>query len=127
MHVFAMMLFFTLGVTVLSMFAERMLNWAVEIRPIVLVGLGIGLAWAVDFNLWSMWGLHARAGWLAVTMTGLFIGGGAYLWHIVLGFVSGLLRKYHDQAATLEKTEQIHGVPEVGFGGIRLRHTAHMS
>jgi len=116
MHVFALFLFFALGVTTVSMVAERILNTAEELRAVILVGLGVGLAWAVDFNLWSMWNLHARADWLGITLSGAFVGGGAYFWHVVLGFFSGLLRKFHDEAATLEKTEQIHGLATGGFG-----------
>jgi hypothetical protein len=109
MFVFAMFMFFALGVMIAAMFIDSLLNLARELRAVVLAGIGIGLAWAVDFNLWSLWHLHARRQWLAVTLTGLFLAGGAYFWHVLLGFFSGLLRKYHDEAATLEKTQQIYG------------------
>ena len=110
MHVFALYLFFALGVMAVSMMAERILDSADEFRAFMLVGLGVGLAWAADFNLWSVWNLHPRANWLGITLSGAFIGEGAYFWHVTLGFFSGLLRKFHDEAATLEKSEQVHGL-----------------
>jgi hypothetical protein len=101
---------FGLGVMALAMFAESILNIAQELRALMLVGIGIGLAWAVDFNLWSLWHFQARTGWLEVTLTGVFLGGAAYFWSVILGLFSGLLRKFHDEAATLEKTQQVQGI-----------------
>ena len=127
MHVFGLFVIFGLGVMALAMFAESILNVAKELRALVLVGLGVGLAWAVDFNLWSLWHFHARAGWLEVTLTGLFLGGAAYFWSVILGFFSGLLRKFHDEAATLEKTQQIQGIATERVAGLpyrRVRPTA---
>jgi hypothetical protein len=123
MHVFAMFVFFSLGVMAVSMFGESLLNIAQELRAVVLVAIGIGLAWAVDFNVWSLWHLHARAPWVAVTLTGAFLGGGAYFWHAILGFFSGLLRKFHDQAAALEKTEHLQGLESAGISRLSLRRT----
>jgi hypothetical protein len=68
MFVFAMFMFFALGVMIAAMFIDSLLNLARELRAVVLAGIGIGLAWAVDFNLWSLWHLHARRQWLAVTL-----------------------------------------------------------
>ena len=113
MHVLAMFLFFALGILALSMIVERALNTSDELRALVFAGVGIALAWAVDFNLWSMWRLHQRADWLGVTLSGLFLAGGAYAWYVVLGFFSGLQRKFHDEAATLEKTEHVQGLATV--------------
>jgi hypothetical protein len=61
-HVFDLFILFGLGVTALAMFAESILNVAQEQRALVLVGIGVSLAWGVDFNLWSLWHFHARAG-----------------------------------------------------------------
>lgn len=121
MHVFGVFMLFGLGVMALGMFAESILNIAQELRAVVLVGIGIGLAWAVNFNLWSLWHFPARAGWLGVTLTGLMIGGAAYFWTVVLGFFSGLLRKFHDEAAALEKTEQVQGVATERVAGLVFR------
>jgi hypothetical protein len=94
---------FGLGVRALAMFGESILNIAHELRALVLACIGVGLAWAVDFNLWSLWHFQARAGWLGVTLTGLLLCGAAYFWTVILGFFSGLLGKLHDEATTLER------------------------
>ncbi len=114
MYVFAILAALGLGVMLVTMFAERVLNFAHELHAIALAGIGIGLAWAVDFNLWALWHLHARAGWVGVTLTGLAVGGVGYLWYVLLGFFSGLLRKFHDEAASLEKAQGVHGLPTSG-------------
>ena len=116
MHVFSLFLFFALGVTV-SMVAERLLNTAEELRAVILVGLGVGFGVGGRFQpMVDVEPAPAPAGWLGITLSGAFVGGGAYFWHVVLGFFSGLSRKFHDEAATLEKTEQIHGLATGGFG-----------
>jgi hypothetical protein len=94
----------------LAIFAESILNIAQELRALMLVGIGIGLTWAVDFNLWSLWHFQARTSWLEVTLTGVFLGGAAYFCSVILGLFSGLLCKFHDEAATLEKTQQVQGI-----------------
>ncbi|HEY5355751.1 MAG TPA: hypothetical protein VIK57_25200 [Streptosporangiaceae bacterium] len=38
------------------------------------------------------------------------IAGAAYLWRDLLGFFSGLSRKFTDQAKTMEKTEHLRRV-----------------
>ena len=45
-----------------------------------------------------------------MTVTGLMIGGAAYFWQEILGFFAGLTRKLSDEAATLEKSEQLRRV-----------------
>jgi hypothetical protein len=126
MHAFAMFLFFALGVMIAAMFVDSLLSLARELRAVVIAGIGIGLAWAVDFNLWTLWHMHARSEWLAVALTGLFLAGGAYFWHVVLGFFSGLFRKFRDGVATLEKTQQVHGLGAEGLSRLSLRR-AHAS
>ncbi|MER3452794.1 MAG: hypothetical protein C4344_03765, partial [Acidimicrobiia bacterium] len=118
MHEFAILVALGLGTMLVTMFAERLMNLAQELRAIALAGVGIGLAWAVDFNLWRLWGLPAREDWVAVTLTGLGVAGVGYLWHVLLEFFAGLARKFHDEAASLEKTADVHGLPrlETRFG-----------
>jgi len=104
MYVFAIALLFGLGIMVLGRFVERFLR-VPELMAVLLVGLGIGLAWVVNFDLFLDWGLPARAGWVGVTMTGIILGGIAYAWDVVFGLASSMLRKVNDEAATMEKTE----------------------
>jgi len=105
MYVFAIALLFGLGILVLVRFVERFLVRLPELLAILLVGLGIGLAWIVNFDVFSDWGLPARAGWVGVTMTGIILGGIGYAWHVVLGLFSGVERKVNDEAATMERTQ----------------------
>ncbi|MFN8232392.1 MAG: hypothetical protein U0V56_02540 [Actinomycetota bacterium] len=105
MHVFAIALLFGLGIMVLGKLVERFIMGIPELHTVLLVGLGIGLAWAVNFDIFADWGLAARAGWVGVTMTGIILGGIAYAWGVVFGLFSGVLRKVNDEAATMEQTQ----------------------
>ena len=57
--------------------------------PVAEVALGISLAWAVHFNLWALWGVAMRADWVAVTLTGVALGGIAHFFTEVLAMFSG--------------------------------------
>jgi len=105
MYVFAIALLFGLGIMVLGRFVERFLLRVPELMAALLVGLGIGLAWVVNFDLFLDWGLPARAGWVGVTMTGIILGGIAYAWDVVFRLGTSMMRKVNDEAATMEKTE----------------------
>jgi hypothetical protein len=70
---------------------------------VVEVALGIALAWAVNFNLWALWGVAMRADWVAVTLTGVALGGIAQFFTAVLAMFSGLGRKLNDEAETIER------------------------
>lgn len=76
----------------------------------LLAVLGIGAAWITNFSIWELWGVPVRAEWLGITLTGLALGGLAMAWHEVLRLISGMERKVHDEAATLEKTEGLRPV-----------------
>jgi hypothetical protein len=75
-----------------------------------MVGAGIGLAWAADFNMWNGWELHIRAAWIGVTLTGLTLGGIAYFWDEILSFFAGLVRKYNDEADALEMERELRRI-----------------
>ncbi|HEX9122292.1 MAG TPA: hypothetical protein VF984_02875 [Actinomycetota bacterium] len=105
MHVFAIAVLLGLAVTIVAGFAERYLIRIPEFRALVLVGLGVGAAWATGFNVWSLWGISSRAGWLGTTLTGVMLGGIGYAWHVTLGLFSGLVRKVTDEATTMERTQ----------------------
>lgn len=104
MHVFAAVVLFGLAVTVVTMFAGRYLALARELWFLAAAGVGVGLAWLTDFDLWQAWAdlPEVRQDWIGVTVTGLFFGGLGYFWHAVLEFFSGLYRKFHDEAETME-------------------------
>jgi len=105
MDVFAVLAFLGLGLTVVVMVGHRYVTMARELWALVSVGLGIGLAWLADLNMWSLWGLPVREPWIGVTLTGVAVAGAAYFWREILGYFAGLERKYNDEAEALEKTE----------------------
>lgn len=91
-----------LGDRYLMMTAARPGLWA-----LAAIIVGIGLAWLADFNVWELWGLPVREDWIGVTLTGLMLSGFAHFWRDVLGLFSGLVRKYNDEAAVLEKSQDL--------------------
>ena len=110
MYAFAVMVLLGLGVLAVAKIADRYLSMAAEAWAFVLLGLGVGAAWLVNFNLFATWGLGVRNAAIGVTLTGLAIGGVAYFWRDILDFFGGLYRKYTDQAASLEKSENLRRV-----------------
>lgn len=75
-----------------------------------LVALGVGAAWLLNLNLFSVWSIPARNSEIAVTVTGILLAGAAYFWREVLGLFSGLYRKYTDEARTIERPENLRRV-----------------
>lgn len=81
-----------------------------EIRAFVPAALGVGPAWLINLDLFGGLAVATRDSAIGVTVTGLMIGGAAYFWQEILGFFVGLSRKLGDEAATLEKSEQLRRV-----------------
>jgi hypothetical protein len=107
MYAFAVMVLLGLAVLAVAKIADRYLSLAAEAWALTMLGLGVGAAWLVNFNLFATWGLAARNTAIGVTLTGLAIGGVAYFWREILDFLGGLYRKYTDQAASIEKSEHL--------------------
>ena len=110
MYVFAIALLVGLGVAAIAMFAERFLTRIPELWAAAFVALGVAFAWITGFDVWRLWGMHARADWVAITTTGIMLGGVALAWHALLGLSSGLLRKVNDEAATMERDQGLQRV-----------------
>lgn len=110
MYVFGMVALLGLAVLVVAKIGGRYLALASEFWAFVLVALGVGAAWLMNLNLFSLWAIPIRNSEIAVTLTGILIAGAAYFWRVALGFFSGLSRKFGDQARTIEKTEQLRRV-----------------
>jgi hypothetical protein len=110
MYVFAVAALLGLAVMAVAMIAERYLTIVQEFFAIVVLALGVGAAWLVDFNFFALWGIGARYAWVAVTLTGLALGGLALAWHALLGLFTGLVRKYNDEAAIIEKDKGLRRV-----------------
>lgn len=110
MFAFAIMALLGLAVLAVTAIASRYLSISAEIRAFVLAALGVGAAWLIDLDLFGVLAVDTRDSAIGVTVTGLMIGGAAYFWQEILGFFSGLTRKLGDEAATLEKSEQLRRV-----------------
>lgn len=110
MFAFAIMALLGLAVLAVTAIASRYLSISAEIRAFTLAALGVGAAWLIDLDLFSVVGIATRDSAIAVTVTGLMIGGAAYFWQQILAFFTGLARKLGDEAATLEKSEHLRRV-----------------
>jgi hypothetical protein len=110
MFAFAMMALLGLAVLSVTAIAGRYVSIAAEVRALVLAALGVGAAWLINLDLFGALGIAIRHDAIGVTVTGLMIGGAAYFWQEILGFFAGLTRKLGDEAATLEKSEQLRRV-----------------
>lgn len=110
MYTFGLMALLGLGVLAASGVAGRYLSMVKEFYAFVLLALGVGASWLINFNMFSAWGMPVRNSEIAVTLTGIMIAGTAWFWHEVLGLFAGLSRKFTDQAVTMEKTEHLRRV-----------------
>ena len=111
MHEFGLAVLFGLGVMCVARWFEQPLRTLrrrtqLSVYPVLEVALGIALAWVVNFNLWSLWHVPMRADWVAVTLTGMLLGGIAQFFTEVLAMFSGLGRKLNDEAETIETVER---------------------
>lgn len=105
MYAFGIAVLLGLAVMVVAAIGERYLLRINEFRAVVLVGLGIAAAWVVGFDLWALWGISSRVGWLGTTLTGVILGGIAYAWHVILTLFAGVSRKVTDEAASMEQSQ----------------------
>ncbi len=103
MSVFAIAMLLGLGIAASVVAFDRARPVARAVWAVLAVLGGIGLAWAANFNLWSLWHVPVREGWIGITLTGVALGGIAYGFHELLGFFAGLHRKHDDEAAVLEQ------------------------
>lgn len=110
MYTFAILLLLGLGALAVIALADRYLMMKPAAWALAAAGIGIGLAWLADFNVWEHWGLSVREDWIGVTLTGLMLGGFAHFWRDVLDLFSGLVRKYNDEAAAIEKAQDLRRV-----------------
>ena len=117
MHFFAVFLFFSFGVMVLTMlgrltrvFGEPVYRFLRDGRALLAGVWGVGLAWLANLNMWLAWGISGlRYDWVGVTLTGLALGGTAVLLLTVSGLFSGLYRKLDDEAEQIEKRDLTPG------------------
>ena len=110
MYAFGMMALLGLAILVVAKIGNRYLRQVPGAWAATLVALGVGAAWLMNLNLFSMWSIPVRNSEIAVTVTGILIAGFGYLWRETLGVLGGLYRKYTDQARTIEKNESLRRV-----------------
>ena len=65
--------------------------------------LAMGLAWALDYSVFTAFGQELREAWMHHVATGLVLIGVADVVREVVGYVSGLSRKTQDEAAEIER------------------------
>lgn len=107
METFAILVLFGLGVMAVAVLFERTLSLGRDLWALLVLGIGIGLAWVARLDMWAAWDETIRTEWLGITFTGVALAGIAHFWHEILGLFWGLSRKYHDEAQTMEKAEGI--------------------
>ena len=110
MYAFGMMALLGLAVLVVAKIGNRYLRLIPGAWEFALVALGVGAAWLVNLNLFSVWSIPVRTSEIAVTLTGILVAGFGYLWREILDLLGGLYRKYTDQARTIEKAENLRRV-----------------
>ncbi|WP_037570357.1 hypothetical protein [Phaeacidiphilus oryzae] len=110
MYAFGMTVLLGLAIVVIAKIAARYLSLAQEYWAFVLVALGVGASWLAGFDLFAAWHLAVRNGDIGMTVTGLAIAGAAYFWRVILDFFYGISRKFTDEAASLEKSQQLRRV-----------------
>ena len=70
-----MMLLLGLAVLVAAKIGNHYLRQISGAWAFVLVALGIGAAWLIDLNLFSVWSIPVRDSGIGVTVTGILIAG----------------------------------------------------
>lgn len=108
MLAFGMVALLGLAVLTAARVADRFLSLAPELWAFILVALGVGAAWLVDLNLFSVWSIPVRSTDIAVTVTGIMIGGLAYFWRALLGLFTSVSRRFTGQAKVTERAEHLH-------------------
>lgn len=102
MYVFGMAVLIALGVFAVASIADRYLSVAREYWTIALVGLGIGAAWLIDFNMWYELNLWVRADWIGKTLTGVILGALALVIHGLAHLFLDITRAVEDSNETIE-------------------------
>jgi hypothetical protein len=110
MYAFGVMALLGLAVLGAAKIGDRFLSLAAEAWAVVMLGLGVGAAWLLSFNLFAAWAIPFRSAAIGITLTGLAIGGVAYFWREILDFFTGLYRKYTDEAVSMEKSSNLRRV-----------------
>ncbi|HEY7143174.1 MAG TPA: hypothetical protein VH637_02935 [Streptosporangiaceae bacterium] len=90
MYAFAMVVLLGLAILVVAKIGNHYLRQVPGAWVATLVALGVGAAWLMNLNLFSIWSIPVRNSDIAVTLTGLLLAGAGYFWREVLGMFGGL-------------------------------------
>ncbi|HEX9645402.1 MAG TPA: hypothetical protein VGC11_15530 [Acidimicrobiia bacterium] len=107
MYTFAVVLLLGLAVMTVGMLIARFVRLVDEMLMGITMLLGIGTAWLADFDLFAAWGFALRESWIAIVLTGLALGGVAYLFNELTGLIAGVHRKYVDEVVEFEKVHDV--------------------
>ena len=110
MYAFGMVVLLGLAILVVAKIGNHYLRQVPGAWAATLVALGVGAAWLMNLNLFSMWSIPVRNSDIAVTLTGILLAGAGYFWREVLGMFGGLYRKYTDEAKLMENSETLRRV-----------------
>ncbi|HTQ89627.1 MAG TPA: hypothetical protein VMK84_09055 [Streptosporangiaceae bacterium] len=110
MYAFGMVVLLGLAILVVAKIGNHYLRQIPGAWAATLVALGVGAAWLMNLNLFSMWSIPVRNSDIAVTLTGILLAGAGYFWREVLGMFGGLYRKYTDEAKLMENSETLRRV-----------------
>jgi len=110
MYAFGMVVLLGLAVLVVAKIGNHYLRQVPGAWAATLVALGVGAAWLMNLNLFSLWSIPVRNSDIAVTLTGIALAGAGYFWREVLGMFGGLYRKYTDEAKLMENSETLRRV-----------------
>lgn len=64
--------------------------------------IAVGLAWALDYSVFTAFGQPLRESWMHPVATGVVLLGVADVVREVVGYLAGLSRKAQDEAAEIE-------------------------
>jgi hypothetical protein len=110
MYIFAIVVLLGLAVTAVSLLISRFVLMATELWALLVIALGVGVAWLADFNMFTAWNVGVRTDWIGITLTGLAVAGFGAAWYVVLRLFRGLERKFNDEAASFEKEKGLRRV-----------------
>jgi len=74
-----------------------------SLKAVFTLGIGIVAALVLDYSVFAGWDVTIRNADTGVVMTGLMVGGLAYVWHHTLGLIEAYGRRNRDEARELER------------------------
>lgn len=104
MHEFALLAFgglvTALAVRLVSQYGRDAASRASNV--VLWMGLGVGYAYLVDFQIFSAWGVGVRSHTIGAIITGFMVGGLAMLWEEAIDFFQHYSHRY-DEKKTLRR------------------------